>query len=117
MSMADTIALMNGGVIEQQGTPEDIYDRPASLFAADFIGSPPMSFVPFRGRVAPGDSSVRVGGVDIALPQLREGSIDTDLVLGVRPENIALAPDAPFRAQAIDPEDPGTDQILPLPPP
>src|SRR6266849_9390564 len=74
MALADTIALMNHGVVEQLGTPEDIYDRPASLFAADFIGSPPMSFVPFRGRVAPGDSSVRVGGVDIALPQLREGS-------------------------------------------
>ena len=55
MAMADTIALMNHGVVEQLGTPQEIYDRPASLFVADFIGSPPMNFLPFRGRVAPGD--------------------------------------------------------------
>src|SRR6202521_5087502 len=104
MSMADTIALMNGGVIEQLGTPQDIYDRPASLFAADFIGSPPMSFVPFRGRLSPGDRTVRVANVDIALPEVREGTEDIDLVLGVRPENIALSADAPFRAEVVDAE-------------
>src|SRR6478736_1482894 len=93
MAMADRIALMNGGVIAQLGTPQDIYDRPASLFVADFIGSPPMSFLPFRGRAAPGDGTVRVGGVDIALPELREGTADTELVLGVRPEHIELADD------------------------
>jgi multiple sugar transport system ATP-binding protein len=114
MSMADTIALMNGGVIEQLGTPQDIYDRPATLFVADFIGSPPMSFVPFRGRVAPGDRSVRVANVDIALPEVREGTPDTDLVLGVRPEHIQLSGDAPFRAEVLDAEYLGTTQILTL---
>ncbi len=114
MSMADTIALMNGGVVEQLGTPQDIYDRPATLFAADFIGSPPMSFVPFRGRVSPGDRSVRVAEVDIALPELREGTGDTDLVLGVRPENIALSADAPLRAEVLDAEYLGTTQIVTL---
>src|SRR5437899_10667873 len=54
MAMADTIALMNRGMIEQLGTPQDIYDRPASVFVADFVGSPPMNFIPFHGRVAPG---------------------------------------------------------------
>jgi multiple sugar transport system ATP-binding protein len=115
MSMADTIALMNGGVIEQLGTPQDIYDRPATLFVADFIGSPPMSFVPFRGRVAPGDRSVRVANVDIALPEVREGTPDTDLVLGVRPEHIQLSGDAPFRAEVLDAEYLGTTQILVYP--
>jgi multiple sugar transport system ATP-binding protein len=114
MSMADTIALMNGGVVEQLGTPQDIYDRPASLFAADFIGSPPMSFVPFRSRLSPGDRSVRVAEVDIALPELREGIEESDLVLGVRPENIALSAGAPFRAQVIDAEYLGTTQIVTL---
>src|SRR5437667_154899 len=51
MSMADTIALMNQGVIEQMGPPQEIYDRPVSMFVADFVGSPPMSFLPFRGRL------------------------------------------------------------------
>jgi multiple sugar transport system ATP-binding protein len=74
MAMADTIALMNHGVVEQLGPPQDIYDRPASLFVADFIGSPPMSFLPFRSSVAPATRSVRVGEVEIALPELREGA-------------------------------------------
>src|SRR3989442_6923306 len=54
MAMADTIALMNRGVIEQLGPPQEIYDRPASVFAADFIGSPPVGFLPFPGWGGPG---------------------------------------------------------------
>ena len=73
-----------------------------------------MSFVPFRGRVAPGDRSVRVADVDIELPELREGTAETELVLGVRPENIALAADAPFRARVVDAEYLGTTQIVTL---
>jgi multiple sugar transport system ATP-binding protein len=114
MSMADTIALMNQGIVEQLGTPQDIYDRPVSLFVADFIGSPPMSFLPFRGRVAPGDRTVRVNNVDIALPEIREGTQDTELVLGVRPEHIELSSDAPLRAEVVDAEYMGTTQIVTL---
>ena len=51
MAMADMIAVMNNGVVEQVASPRDIYDRPASLFVADFIGSPPMNFLPFRGSL------------------------------------------------------------------
>src|ERR1700741_3258119 len=51
MAMADVIALMNDGVVEQLAPPQEIYDRPASIFAAGFIGSPPMNFIPFRGRL------------------------------------------------------------------
>ena len=50
MAMADKIAVMNHGVIEQFGTPQEIYDRPASMFVADFIGSPPMNFLAVRRR-------------------------------------------------------------------
>ena len=49
MSMADRIAVMNHGVVEQIGTPQEIYDLPASMFVADFVGSPPMNFIPFEG--------------------------------------------------------------------
>src|SRR5271156_4917467 len=45
MSLADQIAVMNGGRIEQIGSPQEIYDHPASMFVADFIGSPPMNFL------------------------------------------------------------------------
>ena len=50
MAMADQIAVMNDGAIEQFGTPQEIYDRPASMFVADFIGSPPMNFLPVHRR-------------------------------------------------------------------
>ena len=52
--MADKIAVMNHGVIEQFGTPQEIYDRPASMFVADFIGSPPMNFLRFYSGLAKG---------------------------------------------------------------
>jgi multiple sugar transport system ATP-binding protein len=45
MSMADKIAVMNRGIVEQLGSPREVYDRPSSLFVADFIGSPPMNFL------------------------------------------------------------------------
>ena len=54
MAMADRIAVMNGGIIEQFGPPQEIYDRPATLFVADFIGSPPMNFISFTGAARPG---------------------------------------------------------------
>src|SRR5207253_2931660 len=114
MAMADTIALMNRGVIEQLGPPQEIYDRPASVFVADFVGSPPMNFIPFPGRVAPGDRTVRVNNVDIALPEVHEGSADAELVLGVRPEHIELSDDSPLRGVVLDAEYMGTTQIVTL---
>src|SRR5262249_5494782 len=48
MAMADKIAVMNHGVIEQLGTPREVYERPASMFVADFIGSPAMNFLAFE---------------------------------------------------------------------
>src|SRR5258708_34201762 len=111
MAMADTIALMSHGMVEQLGTPQDIYDRPASLFVADFIGSPPMSFLPFHGRVAPGDRTVRLHDVDIALPELREGTQGTELAPGARPEHIELSSDAPLRPARLDAEDVGRTHV------
>ena len=52
MSMADRIAVMNHGVVEQIGTPQEVYDRPATMFVADFIGSPPMNFIRLAGAIA-----------------------------------------------------------------
>ena len=114
MALADTIAVMNNGVIEQLGTPQQIYDHPASVFVADFIGSPPMSFIPFRGALAPGARSVRIGDAEIAVPEVREAIGDTDLVLGVRPEHIRLSDAAPLRATVFDAEYLGTTQIVTL---
>src|SRR5712692_11606643 len=91
MALADKIAVMNHGAIEQLGTPREIYDRPASLFVADFIGSPPMNFLPFRGGLQAGAQAIRLGEREIAIPAAREALPESDLVLGVRPEHVRFA--------------------------
>ena len=68
MTMGDRIAVMNLGVLQQVGTPEQLYEQPANLFVASFIGSPPMNLVPA--------TALGVGG--------------TDRVAGFRPENVQL---------------------------
>jgi multiple sugar transport system ATP-binding protein len=112
MSMADTIALMNDGVLEQLGPPQEIYDRPASVFVADFVGSPPMNFIPFRARVTPGDRSVRIGEAAVAVPEAREGTPEADLLLGARPEHVQLSASSGLRASVLDAEYLGTTQIV-----
>src|SRR5271170_3484570 len=72
MSMADRIAVMNGGRIEQIGSPQEIYDRPASMFVADFIGSPPMNFLNFEGGLRPGDQAISFHDTRIDVPEVRE---------------------------------------------
>src|SRR6202022_2440103 len=65
MSMGDKIAVMNDGVVEQLGALQKIYDLPASLFVADFIGSPPMNFIKGRAELRRGDHVLPVDGDDI----------------------------------------------------
>jgi multiple sugar transport system ATP-binding protein len=113
MQMGDKIVVMNHGVVEQFGTPQDIYDHPATRFVADFIGSPAMNFLGFEGAVAPGAASVDLGGVAQAVPALREGAQGV-LVLGVRPEHVRLSDAAPYRARVEAAEYLGTTQIVTL---
>src|ERR1700728_2098931 len=82
MSMADRIAVMNAGRIEQIGPPQEIYDRPASMFVADFIGSPPMNFLHFEGGLQTGDRTVRFRDVSIAVPTVHEQRAVGPVVLG-----------------------------------
>src|SRR5205807_7703814 len=88
MAMAELTAIMNRGLIEQLGPPQEIYDRPATMFVADFIGSPPMNLLPFAGRVAKGASAVAVNGATIPVPEIHEEAGSERLVLGARPEHI-----------------------------
>ena len=107
MSMADTIAVMNLGVIEQLASPQEIYDRPASMFVADFIGSPPMNFIPFRGSVRGGSRTVTIAGALVTVPAAREDVPDADLVLGVRPEHVVLSDDSAAQRRDLRQRVPG----------
>ncbi|WP_225026325.1 ABC transporter ATP-binding protein [Xinfangfangia pollutisoli] len=112
MQMGDKIVVMNHGVVEQFGTPQDIYDHPATLFVADFIGSPAMNFLPFEGGFAPGDVSVTLGGAQIAVPRLHEATEGRKLVLGVRPEHVTLGETGALRGRVLASEYLGTSQII-----
>ncbi len=112
MSMADRIAVMNAGRVEQFGTPQEVYDRPASMFVADFIGSPPMNFLRFEAGVQSGDRTVKIRDVSIAVPEVREQRAFGPLVLGVRPEHIIFADTAPVRGRVFGAEYLGTTQIV-----
>jgi multiple sugar transport system ATP-binding protein len=114
MAMADTIALMNDGRLEQLGPPQEIYDRPVSLFAAGFLGSPPMNFLPFRGALKPGDRSVGIGLARVEVPEARDGAPESDLVLGARPEHVRLSDASSLRASVLEVEYLGTTQIVTL---
>jgi multiple sugar transport system ATP-binding protein len=112
MAMADMIAVMNNGVVEQIASPRDIYDRPASLFVADFIGSPPMNFLPFRGSLQAGTQAIRLGERDVTIPAAREALPESDLVLGVRPEHVRFADLGVVRGEVYGSEYLGTTQIV-----
>ena len=112
MSMADQIAVMNHGVVEQIGEPQEIYDRPATMFVADFIGSPPMNFLPFEGSLRRGDRSVDYFGALVDIPEVREDAGGGALTLGVRPEHIGLCDTAAIRGRIFAVEYLGTNQIV-----
>jgi multiple sugar transport system ATP-binding protein len=117
MAMADKIAVMNEGRVEQLAGPQEIYDRPASMFVADFIGSPAMNFLPCvtpGGGMARGTAHVRIDDTEVAIPPLVQEAADAGFMLGVRPEHIHLSADAPLRAAVYGTEYLGTTQIVTL---
>ena len=112
MSMADRIAVMNLGIVEQIGEPQEIYDRPATMFVANFIGSPPMNFIRFEGKLRRGERSIRLRDSNIAVPEMHEDGVTGWLVLGVRPEHVAISDAAPLRGRVFGAEYLGTTQIV-----
>ena len=114
MQMGDKIVVMNHGVVEQFGTPQEIYDHPATMFVADFIGSPPMNFLRFEGGFRPGDRSVNLGGTAFATPELLEEAGGRKLALGVRPEHVVISDDGAYRGRIEAVEYLGTTQIITL---
>lgn len=88
--MGDRVVVMNAGQIEQVGTPKELYDRPATLFVAGFIGSPTMNLLPGTVVASPeGGSAVRVGRNLLPVPAGVTFEND-DVVVGIRPEDLQL---------------------------
>ncbi len=114
MSMADKIAVMHNGVIEQFGSPDEIYHHPATMYVADFIGSPSMNFVHFEGELPSGDSSVTVSDHAVRLPSLVRAVEPGKKALGVRPEHLLINDHSGFRGAVYGSEYLGTNQIVTL---
>jgi len=110
--MADRIAVMNAGRIEQIGSPQEIYDRPASMFVADFIGSPPMNFLHCDGGLDADAHTVKFKDVSVPIPEINERRQGGAVMLGVRPEHIRFSDTASMRGRVFGAEYLGTTQIV-----
>ena len=99
MTLATRIAVLKDGVLQQFGTPAEIYDDPANLFVADFMGSPPMNLFPVTIEAGGAGASLRIERADGAPATLPAGRVDgldghagREAILGIRPEAITEVP-------------------------
>ncbi len=93
LTLADRIAIMRGGIIQQLADPKTVYNKPSNLFVAGFIGSPAMSMLPGRIEEGPGGPVFTTGGVQIGLAGYDGSSHPAggrEAILGIRPEYIAI---------------------------
>jgi multiple sugar transport system ATP-binding protein len=112
MTMADKIVVMNHGHIEQAGAPLELYDRPANLFVAGFIGSPAMNML--HGRVE-GGGFVDASGARWPLPPGHGAADGMEVVYGVRPEHLRLdAAGIPTKVHVVEPTGSETQVVLRL---
>lgn len=96
MTLGDRIVIMKNGVIQQSGTPQEVFDHPANLFVAGFIGTPQMNFFPAR-LVKKDKYFVEFCGKNISIPELsqialeKKNTPEQDITIGIRPEHFSLA--------------------------
>jgi multiple sugar transport system ATP-binding protein len=108
MTMATRIAVMDGGVIQQVGTPDEIYDRPANLFVARFVGSPPMNILETRVETADGKIVARHAPTGVAMDLsdyafAKKPTPGTNLLVGLRPEHFSIGkPNGSLPAAVFD---------------
>jgi multiple sugar transport system ATP-binding protein len=109
MTLGDRIAVMKDGLVQQFGTPSDIYNHPANRFVAEFIGSPAMNMVDAL-RSGP---ALTAHGVELAITEAQRAAVqahaDTEFVYGLRPESISFAVQGlPGKLSIIEPTGPET---------
>jgi len=116
MTLADRIVLLNNGRVEQIGTPEDVYETPATLFVAGFIGASGMNLVPGHLRQGASGRVADLGdGAQLPLPRSRDAAdVETPVIVGVRPEHLHWAredePALTGRARVVEPL--GSDTLV-----
>ena len=92
MTMGDRIVVMNDGLIQQVGSPLELYNHPANQFVAGFIGSPAMNFIPATVSEENSTLYVQTSGIKVSLPEEMgrkvKADVETQFVFGIRPEDI-----------------------------
>ena len=108
MTLGSRIAVMKGGVVQQLGTPDEIYNRPANTYVATFIGSPTMNLL--RGTPQAGQFGLQGASLNLAAPQ--QGT--AEMMLGVRPGHLVLDDAAPWRGEVsvVEPTGPDTYVVV-----
>ena len=113
MTMGDQIVVMRDGYIEQTGSPLQLYDHPANLFVAGFIGSPAMNFLPGTLRRNAGATEIELAdGTRLPAPRGTAGDDGQKVVFGTRPEHLALANGSGIAAQVAVVEPTGADTFV-----
>ncbi len=108
MTLGSRIAVMKDGVLQQLGTPDDIYSRPANTYVAGFIGSPTMNLIAGCARNMDAEGMFCIENANLPL----HCPVGADALLGVRPEHIALSTDSPWRGVISVVEPTGADTFV-----
>lgn len=109
MTMADKIVLMRGGKIVQEGTPDDLYDRPNSIYVAEFIGSPQINAISGKIVSANGLPHFKAGDLSVILPQEYTVHNGRDVICGIRPNDVTLDPSGAIYGKVKIAEKTGAD--------
>ncbi|WP_310646539.1 sn-glycerol-3-phosphate ABC transporter ATP-binding protein UgpC [Limnohabitans sp.] len=111
MTLGSRIAVMKGGVLQQLGTPDEIYNRPANTYVATFIGSPTMNLIEGRALTsAAGDARFDIAGAQLSLASPTQAGSAT--LLGLRPEHLSFDDAAPWRGVVNLVEPTGADTFV-----
>ncbi len=109
MTMADLIVIMRDGVIEQVGSPLDVYDRPANLFVAQFIGSPGINLIEGAAAKCEGGLTINFRGESLPLPASADLAVGQKVIYGIRPEHFRpsmTGPGIPASINVVEPTGP-----------
>ncbi|MEX2626657.1 MAG: TOBE domain-containing protein, partial [Ilumatobacteraceae bacterium] len=102
MTMGTRIAVIDQGRLQQVGTPDEVYERPANMFVAGFIGSPPMNIVLADAVAHDGTTRLSIGTGSFTLPEATATAVVANgterVAVGIRPEHLRLDPDGPIEA-------------------
>ncbi len=111
MTMADTLAVFDQGVLRQIDSPARVYHQPADLMVAQFVGTPPMNLVPGALKRSASDGTLWFTSPSLRFP-FPQGTTEGDAVAGIRPEHVSLDPHGPWSGKVTFVEDTGSDKYV-----